>query len=301
MENATIIPARGWRERHQATLTESRHNLRIFLHDKLAVIGCAIIVAFFAIAVFAPWLAPFPEQGKGASNVSERLQAPSAKHLLGTDEEGRDMLSRVMFGARLPLAISALVAMGILAIGVPLGGIAGYYGGMVDEVLMRITDVFLSFPSLILAMLLVAFVGPSLRNIGLALIITWWPWYTRLVRSMAISLRERPYALAAKTMGVSNIRIILRHILPNSMGPVIVQITLDVGSVILAIAGLSFIGLGAQQPTPEWGLMVSSGREYIFEAWWYSTFPGLAILLLVLAYNLVGDGLRDVLDPRTKR
>ena len=166
---------------------------------------------------------------------------------------------------------------------------------------MRICDVFLAFPSLILAIVFVAFLGPSIRNAMIAIVLSWWPWYTRLVRGMAVSLRERPYIEAAKTMGVGDFTIIARHILPNSFGPVIVQMTLDIGTVILAAAGLSFLGLGAQPPVAEWGLMISEGREYILDQWWIGTFAGLAILILVLAFNLVGDGLRDVLDPRSKR
>ncbi len=200
------------------------------------------------MAVFAPCIAPYPDQGRGESNLKERFQAPSAKHLMGTDREGRDILSRVIYGARIPLYISFAVTAAIVIIGVPLGGIAGYYGGKVDEVVMRVTDVFLAFPSLILAIAFVAFLGPSIRNVMIAIVVSWWPWYTRLVRGMAVSLRQRPYVEAAKTMGVRNPTIICRHILPNAFGPVIVQMTLDIGTVILAAAGLSFIGLGAQPP-----------------------------------------------------
>jgi peptide/nickel transport system permease protein len=290
-----------WRLRHQSGLEESRHNVRVFLRDKLAVAGLIVIVATIVIAIFAPYLAPYPDQGRGNSNMQERLQAPSGEHIMGTDQHGRDVLSRVMFGARIPLIISFVVTAGVLIVGVPLGGIAGYFGGWIDEVVMRITDLFLAFPALIFAMALVAFLGASLRNVAIALVLTWWPWYARLVRSMAISLRERPYVLAAKTMGVGHFTIIRRHILPNTLGPVIVQMTVDIGAVILEVAALSFIGLGAKPPTPEWGLMVSEGREYILSEWWLSTFAGIAIFGLVLAFNLVGDALRDVLDPRSKR
>jgi peptide/nickel transport system permease protein len=290
-----------WRVRHQSGLEESRHNVRVFLRDKLAVIGLIVIVGTIFIAIFAPYLAPHPDQGRGNSDMVNRLQAPSAKNVMGTDQQGRDVLSRIMFGARIPLLISFVVTAGVLLVGVPLGGIAGYFGGWVDETVMRITDLFLAFPALVFAMALVAFLGASLRNVAIALVITWWPWYARLVRSMAVSLRERPYVLAAKTMGVGHFTIIRRHILPNTIGPVIVQMTVDVGAVILEVAALSFIGLGAKPPTPEWGLMVSEGREYILSAWWLSTFAGIAIFGLVLAYNLVGDALRDVLDPRLKR
>jgi peptide/nickel transport system permease protein len=308
---ATPAPAAGrsggavllgdWRERHQSTLTESRHNVRVFFRDRLAVIGLAWIVLMIVVAVAAPWIAPYPEQGRGASDLQSRFESPSPDHPFGTDNQGRDVLSRVIFGARIPLVISAVVAAAVLLIGPLLGGLAGYYGGWADETIMRVTDIFLAFPALVLAMAMVAVLGPNLRNLALAIVVTWWPWYTRLVRGMAVSLRERPYVEAAKTMGVRDSRIVLRHILPNAFGPVVVQITLDIGTVILEVAGLSFLGLGAKPPTPEWGLMVSEGVEYVLEAWWMSVFPGLAIFLLVLAFNLVGDGLRDVLDPRMKR
>jgi peptide/nickel transport system permease protein len=287
--------------RHQSGFTEGRHNVRVFFRDKLAVAGVAWIVFMICVAIAAPWIAPYPDQGRGASDIPSRFQAPSAQHLFGTDNLGRDVLSRVIFGARIPLMISSIVALAVLIIGPLLGGLAGYYGGFLDEAIMRTTDIFLAFPALVLAMALVAVLGPNLRNLAIAIIVTWWPWYTRLVRGMAVSLRQRPYVEAAKTMGVRDPVIVLRHILPNAFGPVIVQISLDIGTVILEVAGLSFLGLGAQPPTPEWGLMVSEGVEYILEQWWLSLFPGLAIFLLVLAFNLVGDGLRDVLDPRMKR
>ena len=290
-----------WRIRHQSSLDETRYNARVFLKDKLAVVGVVIIVATVLVALLAPLIAPYPDQGRGQSNVPERFQAPSWHHPMGTDREGRDVLSRVIFGSRIPLYISFGVTAAIVLIGVPLGGIAGYYGGKVDEIIMRITDIFLAFPSLILAIAFVAFLGPSIRNVMIAIVVSWWPWYTRLVRGMAVSLRQRPYVEAAKTMGVRNLTIIRRHILPNAMGPGIVQATLDIGTVILAAAGLSFVGLGAQPPAAEWGLMVAEGKDYILQQWWIGTFPGLAILVLVLAFNLVGDGLRDVLDPRSKR
>ena len=290
-----------WRERHQSTFTETRHNARVFFRDRLAVIGLVWIVLMVVVAVAAPWIAPYPDQGRGASDLQSRFEAPSASHPFGTDNQGRDVLSRVIFGARIPLVISSVVAAAVLLIGPLLGGLAGYYGGWADEVIMRVTDIFLAFPALVLAMAMVAMLGPNLRNLALAIVVTWWPWYTRLVRGMAVSLRQRPYVEAAKTMGVRDSRIVLRHILPNAFGPVIVQITLDIGTVILEVAGLSFLGLGAKPPTPEWGLMVSEGVEYVLEQWWISVFPGLAIFLLVLAFNLVGDGLRDVLDPRMKR
>jgi peptide/nickel transport system permease protein len=303
MESSVVGTGRlaDWRVRHGASLDEARYNVRVFLKDKLAVVGLVIILATITMAVFAPVIAPYPAQGRGESDLKQRFEAPSAQHLMGTDNLGRDILSRIIYGARIPLVISFTVTAVIVLIGVPLGGVAGYYGGRVDEVVMRITDVFLAFPSLVLAITFVAFLGPSIRNVMIAIVVSWWPWYTRLVRGVAVSLRERPYVEAAKTMGVRDAVIIFRHILPNAFSPVIVQMTLDIGTVILAAAALSFVGLGAQPPTPEWGLMISEGRQYILDYWWIGTFAGLAIFILVLAFNFVGDGLRDVLDPRSKR
>jgi peptide/nickel transport system permease protein len=290
-----------WRERHSSSLAEVHHDVRVFFRDKLALIGVAWIVLMIIVAIAAPWIAPYPDQGRGVSHLAARFAAPSAQHLFGTDNLGRDLLSRVIFGARIPLIISSAVALAVLLIGPLFGALAGYYGGWLDEAIMRITDIFLAFPALVLAMALVAILGPNLRNLAIAIIVTWWPWYTRLVRGMAVSLRERPYVEAAKAMGVRSPIIVARHILPNAFGPVVVQISLDIGTIILEVAGLSFLGLGAQPPTPEWGLMVSDGVQYVLAQWWISFFPGLAIFLLVLAFNLVGDGLRDVLDPRMKR
>lgn len=287
--------------RHAPALAEAWYDVRVFLKDRLALVGVVWIALTFALAILAPVVAPYPDQGRGASNVSNRLQAPSWQHPFGTDELGRDIVSRIIYGTRLALLMPFVVMVAVVVIGIPLGGIAGYFGGLVDEIVMRITDLFLAFPGIILAMALVAFLGASLRNVGIALVVTWWPWYTRLVRGMAVSLRQRGYAKAARTMGVSDLRIVFRHIIPNCLGPCIVQMTLDVGTVILEVAGLSFLGLGAKPPTPDWGLMISTGREYVLQQWWIGMFPGLAIVLLVLAFNFVGDGLRDVLDPRAKR
>jgi len=291
-----------WRFRHQSSFAEGRYNVRVFLKDRLALAGVVVILFMIIIAIFAPELAPHPAQGAGESHLSTQFLHPSWRFPMGTDKYGRDILSRVMYGAKIPIIISFLVTISCVVIGVPLGGVAGYFGGVVDEFIMRITDIFLAFPVLVLAIFFVAFLGPSLNNVAIALVISWWPWYTRIVRGMAASLRERPYVEAAKVMGVKNFTIIRRHILPNSLGPVVVQMTLDVGTVILAAAGLSFIGLGAQPPQAEWGSMVADGRDLMVSGqWWVGVFPGLAILILVLAFNLVGDGLRDVLDPRSKR
>jgi peptide/nickel transport system permease protein len=253
------------------------------------------------VALAGPWLAPYPEQGYGKTNVATRMLPMSREHPFGTDRLGRDMLSRVIIAARPALLVSLGVVFIAILIGAPLGALAGFAGGRLDDLIMRITDLFLAFPSLLLAMAIVAALGPGLEHAAMALAISWWPWYTRLVRGMAISLRQRYFVEAAQSIGVPSSVIILRHILPNCLSPILVQATVDIGSVILASSSLAFIGLGAQPPAPDWGLMVSEGRTFILDQWWYSTFPGLAIFITVLAFNLLGDTLRDIFDPRQYR
>lgn len=284
-----------------ASLAEHRISFLLLRKNPVSLFGIVVITAFVLTAALAPWVAPYPEQGRGVPNLEEMFAPPSFTHLFGADSLGRDIMSRIIMGSRISLTISLVVVALAVGIGMPLGALAGYMGGMTDEVVMRVTDLFLAFPSLLLAMAIAAALGPSLQNSMIALAISWWPWYTRLVRGQSVSLRERPFVEAARATGVRDRNIILRHILPNSLSPVIVQATVDIGTVILAAASLSFLGLGAQQPTPEWGLMVSSGRVYIFEQWWISGFPGLAIFAVALAFNLVGDGLREALDPKVRR
>jgi peptide/nickel transport system permease protein len=274
------------------------HVWHVIRRDPLAMMSITIIVLFLLIAIFAPILAPFPEQGAGKSNPETLYLEPSWQHPFGTDELGRDVLSRVMYGARPAFIVPILVVVLAVAIGAPLGALAGYKGGWIDEVIMRITDLFLAFPSLLLAMAITAALGRGLENAAIALIISWWPWYTRLVRGIAVSLRERPFVEAAQSIGVRDSKIILRHILPNSISPMLVQITVDMGTVILVAGGLAFIGLGTQPPDADWGLMISSGRTSILNQWWLSFFPALASFVLILAFNLLGDVLRDILDPR---
>jgi peptide/nickel transport system permease protein len=272
---------------------------RTLVRDRLARVGCAIVVLLVLVALLAPWIAPSTAEGLGTAHVAARGQGPGAAHLLGTDELGRDMLSRVIMGTRPALAISVLVVAVAMAIGIPIGALAGYKGGWIDAVMTRIIELFQAFPPLLLAMVIVALEGPSLLNAGLALAVSWWPWYARLVRAEAMALRNRPFVEAARSMGVPTRTILRRHIVRNSLGPILVQATVDVGSVILAAGGLAFLGLGARPPAPDWGLMVAEGRVVIFDQWWISTFPGLAIFIAVLGFNLLGDGLRDLLDPRS--
>ncbi|MEO8463207.1 MAG: ABC transporter permease [Chloroflexota bacterium] len=269
--------------------------------DPLALAGLVVVVFLTIIAILGPAAAPYPEQGIGTANVAEAASAPGPTHLLGTDQLGRDVLSRIIVGTRSALGISVAVVALAIAIGVPLGAIAGYRRGRLDAVIMRSTDLALAFPPLLLAMAIVAALGPGLEHAAIALAISWWPWYARLARSTAVSLRERPFVEAARAIGVSDRRIILRHIIPNSLSPIIVQATVDVGTVILAAGSLAFIGLGARAPQADWGLMVAEGRTVILDQWWIPTFPGLAIFIAVLAFNLLGDGLRDRLDPRHRR
>ena len=289
-----------WRKEWEVKLKEYYDVLGILVRNPLSVVGLIIVVSFILIAILAQIIAPYPGDMIDV-HPERRLLPPSLDHPFGTDEMGRDILSRVILGAQISLKIIIFVVSIAAIIGIVLGGVAGFLGGIVDEVLMRITDIFLAFPSIILAMAIAAALGPSLMNAMIAIIITWWPWYARLVRGQVLSIREMLYIEAAKALGLSRTRIIFRHILPNCLSPVIVQMSLDAGYVILTAAGLSFIGLGAQPPTPEWGLMISTGRIYMPQWWWCSVFPGLAIMVTVLGFNLIGDVIRDVLEPRMRQ
>lgn len=285
----------------QPSLREFRLSFYLLNRNRLQRASFIIIVLLILVAIFAPVIAPYPGHALSETNPVDKLQPPSAKYWFGTDELGRDMFSRVIYGTRISLQ-TALIAVGLaLLIGVPLGAIAGGLGGVADEIIMRITDVFLSFPPLLLAIAIAAFLGPNLRNAMLAIAISWWPWYTRIIRGQAVSIRERQFVRAARAIGAPKSSIIFKHILPNTFAPVIVQASMDIGGVILTIASLSFLGLGAQPPTPEWGLLISTSRTYFLNAWWYSTFPGIAIFITVLVFNLIGDGFREVLDPKTRK
>ena len=275
--------------------------LHFFLKNPLTVAGLAIVFLLILTAAFAPLLSPYPDQGRGQSNVDGRLLSPCRTHLLGTDELGRDVLSRIIYGSRISLKAAFTVILIVVLVGTPLGIIAGYYGGRIDEIIMRCSDLVLAFPSLLLAVAIVAALGPSLTNAMVALSVPWWPWYTRITRSHTISLKERQFVESAKAVGVSDIRIMLMHILPNCMTPIIVQATLDIGYIILSLAGLGFLGLGSQPPAADWGVMISQGRSFILTQWWLSTFPGLAILFSVLGFNLIGDGIAEVLNPKRRK
>lgn len=290
-----------WGRRRRSQFEEYGLMLRAFRRDWLAVISLLLILAFLLGAIFAPYLTPYPAEGRGEPNIANKFLPPGPGHPLGTDYLGRDLLARILFGGRTSLSIGFLVVAIAVVIGAPLGAVAGYFGGWIDEVIMRLTDTFLAFPPLLLAIAIAAALGPSFRNVMIAIGLTWWPWYTRLVRAQTVSLRERSFIEAARGMGVSNRTIIRRHVLPNVMTPVLVQGTMDIGSAILTGAAMSFIGLGVQPPTPDWGKMVATGRIYFMNQPWFATYPGLAIFLVTLAFNLLGDTVRDVADVRTRR
>ena len=276
----------------------ARHDLwRALKRHRLALAGAAFLAIVSFAAVLAPWLAPFDPFEQDLYN---RLQAPSFTHPLGTDDFGRDIFSRILFGARISLRIG-LVAIAIASTtGTLLGLIAGYYGGWSDLLIMRLIDILLAFPSILLAIAMVAVIGPGLDNVMVAISIVMIPQYARLVRASVLLIRELPFVEAAQALGAGELRILWRSVLPGCMTPLIIQSTLSLGTAILDAAGLSFLGLGAQPPAPEWGAMLSGGRELLLKAPWVMTFPGLAIFAVVLSLNLLGDGLRDALDPKRK-
>jgi peptide/nickel transport system permease protein len=263
----------------------------------LNVIGVALVLPVLFVAVFGGMLAP---SDTNELHLLDRLEAPSKAHLFGTDDLGRDLFSRVLAGARISIEVAALILSISITVGTLLGTISALAGGLVDELVMRATDLFLAFPALILAAAIAATLGPSLSHTILALSTVYWPWYARLTRGQVLSLREREFVLAARVAGAGTISIVFRHMLRNVLPLVVVQASLDVGYAILFTSSLSFLGLGAQPPTPEWGAMMTDGRNFLQDAWWYPTFPGLALALTVLGFNLFGDGLRDWLDPRLR-
>ncbi|MBC7093497.1 ABC transporter permease [Candidatus Bipolaricaulota bacterium] len=270
---------------------------RQLLRNPLSLAGTATIIALLLLALLAPYIAPFNPY---ATNPIQKLLPPSGTHLMGTDGLGRDVFSRVLYGTRISLWIALLILLIAGTLGTAVGIVAGYVGGFWDNVLMRITDVFMAFPQLILAMAVAAALGPNLTNVVIAISFGAWTVFARLARSRAIAVREEDFVEAARAVGAGPLRILFVHILPMALSPVIVQGTLSMGGIILTAAGLGFLGFGAQPPSPEWGLMVSDGRNFMPHAWWVSTFPGLAIMLTVLGFNLIGDGIRDILDPRMR-
>jgi peptide/nickel transport system permease protein len=282
--------------RRQARLGRAYSSWRRFLRNRLAVVGLVIVVALVLVAILANQLAPYsPYIGDLRTT---RLLPPSAAHWFGTDDQGRDILSRVIFGSRITLVVVVLVALLAAPIGLAVGTIAGYAGGLIDAALMRITDIFLAFPRLILALAFVAALGPGIENAVIAIAITSWPPYARIARAETLSIRRSEYIEAVQLMGASPWRIVLRHIMPLCVSSVIVRVTLDMAGIIITAAGLGFLGLGAQPPSPEWGAMIANGRLYVLDQWWVAAAPGAAIFIVSLGFNLLGDGLRDALDPK---
>lgn len=269
--------------------------LSLLKHRPFLIFPGLILIALIVLTFFGESLAPYNPTG---IDIPSKLNPPGGTHLLGTDEMGRDVLSRIMAGTRYSTMTIAVIMSSCLLIGILVGTLAGYYGGVVDEALMRITDVFLAFPPLILALAIVAALGPGLVNAMLAISFVWWPWYARMVRGLVLQAKEQQYVQAARAIGARDARIMFRHILPNCMMPIIVQASMDLGSALVTTAGLSFIGLGAQAPTPEWGAMVGVGRRYLLTAWWLSTFPGLAIFITILSLNQLSDTLQDLFTSR---
>ncbi|MCL5612224.1 MAG: ABC transporter permease [Chloroflexi bacterium] len=271
-----------------------RRSLRALRRNRMAMLGFIIILVWAVAAIIAPFTAM---RDPLAQTIGDRLKPPSTQYWFGTDELGRDVFSRVIYGARISLPIGFVVIMFAVMMGVLVGASAGYIGGMYDLLIMRLADITLAFPSIVLALAIAAVLGPSLINALTAMVLVWWPEYARLMRSQVLSVKNNEYVTAAIALGASRNRILITHILPNTFAPILVKASLDAGSAILNIAALSFIGLGAVPPTPEWGAMISAGR-YQFYSWWLTTFPGLAILMVVLGYNFLGEGVRDSFDPR---
>ena len=286
--------------RRQARLGQAYRTWMALRGNGLAMVGLAIIVALVLIAVFAPLIAPY-DPLLGGNLRTERLLPPSWAHPMGTDDLARDILSRIIYGTRLTLMVVVLVAVIATPIGLLVGTTAGYFGGWVDVALMRVTDIFLAFPRLILALAFVSALGPGIENAIIAIAITSWPPYARLARAETLTIRETDFINAIRLQGASPARILWGHVTPLCMSSVIVRVTLDMAGIILTAAGLGFLGLGAQPPQPEWGAMIAGGRRFIIDYWWVATMPGLAIFIVSLGFNLLGDGLRDVLDPKARK
>jgi peptide/nickel transport system permease protein len=289
-----------WRDEHAARIEELRRAGYRFLSNKLSLVGLCFILLLIAVALTGRWWVPFPEDATGAIHAADRFKSPSLEHPFGTDELGRDVFSRVVLGTQYALLAGVIILAVAISIGVTVGSIAGYFGGWVGEVLMRLTDMMLAVPGIFLALSITAALGPGILHAMIALSITWWPGYARLVQGQVQAARERDYVEAARSLGAKPKRVIFSHIVPNIFSSVIVKASMDFGFAILSMAALGFIGVGAKPPTPEWGAMISTGREYLPDFWWYSTFPGLAMFVAVFGFNMLGDGLRDVFDPKSR-
>jgi len=288
----------SWQKRHSSEVSDVKETLYLIKKSPMTMVGLAIILILVTVAIFAPYIAPY---NPVTMNLDKRLAPPSKDNLLGTDELGRDILSRIIYGAGVALKIIFIVLAIDLPLGILLGLMAGYFGGWIDEIIMRIADIFMAFPRLILAMAIGTALGPNLKNTMIAIALTMWPVYARLARGETLSIKERTFIEAERALGSSNLKILVFNILPLCFSTLIVRATLDMGNIIRIAAGMSFLGLGAQPPTPDWGLMISSGRNFLINQWWVPTFPGFAILLTVFGFNLLGDGIRDISDPHLRR
>ena len=267
----------------------------------LSVLGLGMVLVLLFVAVTGVWIAPYPDDIGGSINTVMRFKPPSLAHWMGTNELGQDVLTLVLAGARISLLAGIAVVVLAAGVGTAAGAVAGYFGGWLDEVLMRLADLKLTMPGLILAMAVAAALGAGTFNMVLAIALSWWPGFARLVRGEVLSKREETYVLAARALGAGPLRILWRHVLPNILSPIIVKMSLDIGFAVLTVASLGFVGIGVKPPTPEWGQMLSTSRGYLPDFWWTAIFPGLAIFVSVLGFNLLGDGLRDVLDPKSRR
>ena len=284
-----------------ASVRRLRFVVWTFRGSASALLGLVLVVLFLLLAAIGPAIVPYPGDAAGAMHLAQKLQPPSWGHPFGTDEMGDDILSRVVIGTRTSLWVGLVITGVAMLIGVPLGIAAGYLGGWTRRIIMRVTDVFLAVPGLVLALAIVASLGPGVMHGVVALSLVWWPGYVRLIEAKALTLRHEPYVEAARTMGAGHAWILWHHILPNCLSPLVIKASMDMGLAILGVASLGFIGLGAKPPAPEWGAMISVARSYMPDWWWYSFFPGLFIFLTVLGFSLFGDGLRDLLDPRSGR
>ena len=290
------IAVSGVLDRPSSYRSPLAHALRVLVRNRMAMLGLCVVLIWAVVAVAAPLIAPYDAL---AQNVEHRLSPPSAQHFFGTDELGRDVFSRVIYGARISLPMGLAVILFAMLLGGLVGALAGYIGGMFDLLIMRVADVTLAFPSIVLALAIASVLGPSLRNALIAMCLVWWPEYARLMRAQVLSVKNNEYVTAARSVGVRGGFILLRHVVPNCTASMIVKASLDAGNAILTLTALSFIGLGAVPPAPEWGAMISTGRIRFYQ-WWLTAFPGSAILTVVLGLNFLGDGLRDALDPRTR-
>ena len=295
---STDIPGQGSPVETDQSVERALYRLR---QSPLSMVGLIMVVSVVIVALLSPMLVPFPNDATGNTRMQEKLTGPNDTYYFGTDDVGRDVFSRTLIAAQTSLIIGVVVLTIAIVIGVPLGAVSGFLGGWVDEVIMRITDIFLTVPALVLAMAMGVALGPGMTNAMLAISLVWWPGYARLTRGQVLSLREQDFVESARALGASSWHTIIRHIIPNVISPVIIKASMDMGFAILVAAGLGYIGIGVQPPRPEWGVMISEGRGLVRQAWWISTFPGLAMFITVMGFNLLGDGLRDIFDPKMRR